>query len=57
MTGPDAGNDGTTVSVGGRAGRNNRLIGVGGATLAVTMIRPHLWRGAFLFRLLPRDRL
>ena len=30
--------DGTTVSVGGRAGRNNRLIGVGGLTLAVTMI-------------------
>ena len=30
--------DGTTVSVGGRAGRNNRLIGVGGVTLAVTMI-------------------
>jgi cytochrome c oxidase assembly protein subunit 11 len=32
------GRDGTTVSVGGRARRNNRLIGVGGATLAVTMI-------------------
>ena len=30
--------DGRTVSVGGRAGRNNRLIGVGGLTLAVTMI-------------------
>ena len=30
--------DGRTVSVGGRAGRNNRLIGVGGMTLAVTMI-------------------
>jgi cytochrome c oxidase assembly protein subunit 11 len=30
--------DGTTVSVSGRARRNNRLIGVGGATLAVTMI-------------------
>lgn len=30
--------DGTTVSVGGRAARNNRLIGVGGLTLAVTMI-------------------
>jgi cytochrome c oxidase assembly protein subunit 11 len=30
--------DGTTVSVGGRARRNNRLIGVGGVTLAATMI-------------------
>ena len=30
--------DGTTVSVGGRARRNNRLIGVGGITLALTMI-------------------
>ena len=30
--------DGTTVSVGGRARRNNRLIGVAGVTLAVTMI-------------------
>lgn len=30
--------DGATVSVGGRARRNNRLIGVGGLTLAVTMI-------------------
>lgn len=30
--------DGRTVSVGGRAGRNNRLVGVGGLTLAVTMI-------------------
>ena len=30
--------DGTTVSVRGRAGRNNRLLGAGGATLAVTMI-------------------
>ena len=30
--------DGTTVSIGGRARRNNRLIGVGGVTLAVTMI-------------------
>ncbi len=30
--------DGATVSVGGRAARNNRLLGVGGATLAVTMI-------------------
>lgn len=30
--------DGTTVSVGGRARRNNRLIGVGGVTLAVTML-------------------
>jgi cytochrome c oxidase assembly protein subunit 11 len=30
--------DGRTVSVGGRAGRNNRLIGVGGLTLVVTMI-------------------
>src|SRR5580692_222763 len=30
--------DGRTVSVGGRTGRNNRLIGVGGLTLAVTMI-------------------
>ena len=26
--------DGATVSAGGRAGRNNRLIGVGGLTLA-----------------------
>jgi cytochrome c oxidase assembly protein subunit 11 len=30
--------DGRTVSVGGRAERNNRLIGVGGVTLAMTMI-------------------
>jgi cytochrome c oxidase assembly protein subunit 11 len=30
--------DGTAVSVGGRAARNNRLLGLGGATLAVTMI-------------------
>jgi cytochrome c oxidase assembly protein subunit 11 len=30
--------DGTTVSVGGRAQRNNRLIGVAGVTLAVTML-------------------
>lgn len=30
--------DGTTVSARGRAARNNRLLGVGGATLAVTMI-------------------
>jgi cytochrome c oxidase assembly protein subunit 11 len=30
--------DGTTVSVGGRAQRNNRLIGVGGVTLAVAML-------------------
>ncbi len=30
--------DGTTVSVGGRAARNNRLMGLGGLTLAVTMI-------------------
>ena len=30
--------DGTTVSAGGRARRNNRLLGLGGATLAVTMI-------------------
>jgi cytochrome c oxidase assembly protein subunit 11 len=30
--------DGATVSTGGRTGRNNRLLGVGGATLAVTMI-------------------
>ena len=30
--------DGTTVSVGGRARRNNRLIGVGGVTLAVSML-------------------
>jgi cytochrome c oxidase assembly protein subunit 11 len=30
--------DGTTVSVGGRAQRSNRLIGVGGVTLAVTML-------------------
>ena len=30
--------DGTTMSVGGRARRNNRLIGVGGVTLAVTML-------------------
>ena len=30
--------DGTTVSIGGRARRNNRLIGVGGVTLAMTMI-------------------
>jgi len=30
--------DGRTVSVGGRTGRNNRLIGVGGIALAVGMI-------------------
>src|SRR6202142_3845481 len=30
--------DGRTVSVGGRTGRNNRLIGVGGIAFAVTMI-------------------
>jgi cytochrome c oxidase assembly protein subunit 11 len=30
--------DGATVSVGGRARRNNRLIGVGGVTLAATML-------------------
>lgn len=30
--------DGRTVSVGGRAGRNNRLIGVGGVTLVAAMI-------------------
>ena len=30
--------DGTTVSVGGRTARNNRLMGFGGLTLAVTMI-------------------
>ena len=35
---PSSDHDGRTVSVGGRAGRNNRLIGVGGLTLAVTMI-------------------
>ena len=36
---PSGDHDGrTTVSVGGRTGRNNRLIGVGGVTLAVTMI-------------------
>jgi cytochrome c oxidase assembly protein subunit 11 len=35
----DSGNrDGATVSVGGRARRNNRLIGVGGLALAATMI-------------------
>jgi cytochrome c oxidase assembly protein subunit 11 len=30
--------DGTALAVGGRAARNNRLLGVGGLTLAVTMI-------------------
>jgi cytochrome c oxidase assembly protein subunit 11 len=30
--------DGTAVSAGGRAARNNRLMGIGGATLAVAMI-------------------
>ncbi len=30
--------DGATVSVAGRTKRNNQLIGVGGATLAVTML-------------------
>jgi cytochrome c oxidase assembly protein subunit 11 len=30
--------DGTTASVGGHARRNNRLIGVGGVTLAATML-------------------
>ncbi len=32
------GRDGTALSIGGRVARNNRLMGVGGATLAVTMI-------------------
>ncbi len=36
MTSSD--HDGGTVSVGGRAGRNNRLIGVGGVVSAVAMI-------------------
>ncbi len=49
--------DGRTVSVGGRTGRNNRLIGVGGLALAVGMIAPHLRRSAVLLRLLPRDGL
>ena len=49
--------DGRTVSVGGRTGRNNRLIGVGGVALAVGMIGAHLCRGAVLLRLLPRDGL
>ena len=35
---PSGDHDGTTVSARGRAARNNRLMGVGGATLAVTMI-------------------
>ena len=35
---PSGDRDGTTVSAVGRAARNNRLMGVGGATLAVTMI-------------------
>ena len=35
---PSGDHDGTTVSAVGRAARNNRLMGVGGATLAVTMI-------------------
>ena len=35
---PSGDRDGTTVSPRGRAARNNRLMGVGGATLAVTMI-------------------
>jgi len=30
--------NGTTVSAGGRAARNNRLLGIGGLTLAATMI-------------------
>ncbi|HEY1413884.1 MAG TPA: cytochrome c oxidase assembly protein, partial [Rhodopila sp.] len=37
MTAPSD-HDGRTVSVGGRTGRNNRLIGVGGVALAVGMI-------------------
>ena len=37
MTDPSD-HDGRTVSVGGRTGRNNRLIGVGGVALAVGMI-------------------
>jgi cytochrome c oxidase assembly protein subunit 11 len=32
------GRDGRTVSVGGRAGRNNRLIGIGGIAFAAAMI-------------------
>jgi cytochrome c oxidase assembly protein subunit 11 len=35
---PSGDHDGTTVSAVGRTARNNRLMGVGGATLAVTMI-------------------
>ena len=35
---PSGDRDGTTVSAVGRAARNNRLLGAGGATLAVTMI-------------------
>lgn len=38
MTDKGGYHDGTTVSVSGRARRNNRLIGVGAATMAVTMI-------------------
>ena len=45
-----------TVSVGGRAGRNNRLIGVAGLTLAVAMIGL-TYAAAPFYRLLPRDRL
>jgi cytochrome c oxidase assembly protein subunit 11 len=35
---PSGGHDGTTVSVGGHARRNNRLIGAGGVALVATMI-------------------
>jgi cytochrome c oxidase assembly protein subunit 11 len=38
VTAPGGDHDGRTVSVGGRAQRNNRLIGVGGVTLVATMI-------------------
>ena len=38
MTSPAGDRDGTTVSVRGRAARNNRLLGIGGLTLAATMI-------------------
>ena len=37
MTAP-SGHDGRTVSVGGRTGRNNRLIGIGGLAFAAGMI-------------------
>ena len=52
-----ADHDGTTVSVGGRARRNNRADWRRRRDACGDHDRPHLRRGAVLLRLLPRDRL